>query len=666
MIRVIDFETRSEVDLIKEGLKKYAEHTSTDILMLGYKEYGVGSVDLWLPEENKERPDPRFNIGPAPDFCFNYDDDDMFYAFNAEFELAIWNNVGVEKYGWEPLKVKNLTCISALANRYSLPNSMGDVADALGCKNQKNKEGKILIQVYCTPKHGWPAHNEPRWERFKQYCKDDVYAEEEIMQRLPAITLTDTEREMWERTVHMNQRGIPVDVDSAKQIRRLSEMYRESQYEFLSELTGGEVTKITQVKRIKDYCFKRGWELEDLTAHTVEQTLQDVLPDDVMQLLEMRAALGMSSIGKYIRMEEMSVNGRIYNNQRYYGALTGRWTGSGVQLLNLPRAAIAANVNDDIERSNLVEDEIAKYFDGRIVEENPIKSARALIRPMIRAEEGKLLAAADYASIEYVVLEWFAGNYEALKRFAAGFDPYIDLGAFMGKVPYESVGKKDKLRQFGKVGILLGGYGGGYLKLMSAAEKQYGVKLDEIEASKVINNYRALHSKVGTMWYSLAKAAVEAVANPGKEIALYHVVFKVVRDHTGTSWLTIKLPSGRRLFYHRPFLEMGSRGPEVCHYGFNQKIKKWHVMRMIPGRITENIVQAASRDILVHGMLNCWREGLDYIQWTCYDEVIMEVPEAIALDCYDKMITCMCDTPEWAKEIPVKAEGFVAKRYRKG
>lgn len=646
---VIDFETRSEVDLLKEGLMKYATHPSTDILMLGYKQFDSPVTNLWLP-------------GQAMPFDLNCHTEDMFYAFNAEFELAIWNYVGVKKYKWQPLELKNLTCLSALANRYGLPNSMGDVAEALRCMHQKNPEGKELIQVFCTPKHGWPPHSDPRYARFKQYCVDDILAEEDILRKLPAQQLSEEERWVWEYTVHMNQRGIPIDVKSAKQIRRLSEQYREGQFELLSEMTNGEIRTINQIAKIKKYCADRGCELEDLTAYTVQKTLEEDLPDEVATILEMRSALGMSSIGKYIRMEDMQVSGRVYNSQRYYGAHTGRWTGSGVQLLNLPRAAIGKGIKDEAQRVAAVEDEIQKYFDGRIVDENPIQSARALIRPMVMAEEGKMLAAADYSSIEYVVLEWFAGDYEKLARFAKGLDPYIDLAAKLYGLTYEQI--DDIMRQLGKVGILGCGYGSGWATLQTVADRSYGVKLTDKQAQDIVNTYRTQHKKVSTMWYKLADAAVQAVDKPGTSISLYHVTFKVVKDNNNTVWLTIQLPSGRRLFYMSPFLEAGSRGPVVCHYGFIQKIKKFGVMRLIPGRIAENIVQAASRDILVHGMQNCKREGLDVI-WTCYDEVIIECPEDKAKDHYNRLVTCMCDLPEWAKEIPVKADGFIAKRYKK-
>jgi len=642
---IIDFETRSEVDLMREGLMKYATHESTDVLLLGWKMENHMSTSLWEPGQ-------MHNL----DFleCVG-DAEYQFYAFNAEFELAIWNNVCVKKYGWPRLPLEQVTCLAALANRYGLPNQLSDVAHALKCKRMKNPGGHTLIQVFCTPKFNWPEHNGKRWDMFKQYCIDDVLVEEEVMQRLPAKELIETEREMYEYTVHMNTRGIPVDVESAKQILTVSRNYKDAlqeDYNYLSELTDGAVTKITQVQRIKEYMDKRGFPIEDLTAHTVSVMLEQELPDDIAMLLEVRSQIGLSSIGKYLRIKEMQVDGKIFYSQRYYGAHTGRWTGSGVQLLNLPRA--------QVEEPDM---EIAKFFDGTIVDDNPIKSARALIRPMIMAKEGKLICAADYSSIEYVVAEWFAGNREGLDRFAAGFDSYTDLASFMYNVPYDEVTKKQ--RQMAKMGVLLCQYGGGAMKLMESAYKQHNLKLTEVESASIVNGYRKLHEKVATMWYALSDAAVDAVHHPGRDIPLYNVVFKQVTDHVGTRWLTIRLPSGRRLFYNNPFIQIGRQGkPIVCHYGFNQKIKQWHVMQMIPGRITENIVQAASRDILVNGLRHCKNAGLDVI-WTCYDEVICEVPEDKAEEQYKLLVDCMCRLEPWSLSIPVLAKGYYQKRYKK-
>ena len=635
---IVDFETRSECDLIAQGLKNYAHDPSTDILMLGYKVEGEDEVHLWEP-------------GAAlPEWMSELDQYHL-YAFNAEFEMALWNEVAVKKHNFPTLELKNITCLAALANRYGLPNSMGDVAQVLECAHTKNPEGTFLIQYFCTPKYGWQPDPE-KYARFKKYCLDDVLAEEDILLNLPSKKLSETEREIWEHTVHMNTIGIPVDVESVKRIRLISEQYRESLYELLPELTDGLITKITQAQRIKNFCASRGYVLPDLTAFSVEQALaSDIQDDDVMQVLEMRAQIGLSSVGKYVRMQNMNYNGRIYYNQRYYGAHTGRYTGSGVQLLNLPRAS----VNDP-------EAEIEAYFTGDIVERNPVKSARALIRSMIRAPEGKLICAADYSSIEYVVLEWFAGNQEALDRFAAGFCAYKDQAAFMFNTPYEEISKEQ--RQGGKVAVLGCGYQAGAMAIMNFALTQFGLELTEGQSMHIVRGYRSKHHHVAAMWNNVTKATIEAVANPGKEVVSHMCSFKVVKDHRGMRWLTITLPSGRRLFYAKPFLEVGKFGPVVCHHGFSQTIKRWCIMQLIPGRITENIVQATARDLLSHGMKQCREAGLEII-WTCYDEVILEIgddnPERdLALLCEK-----MCTKEEWAKGIPVKAEGFFGKRYKK-
>jgi DNA polymerase len=367
----------------------------------------------------------------------------------------------------------------------------------------------------------------------------------------------------------------------------------------------------------------------------------------------------MSSVGKYIRFQDMSYGSvgdeRVYYNQRYHGAATGRWTGTGVQLLNLPRASV-----DDPEA------EIRSFFDGSIVDSNPIKSARALIRPMIKAPNGKALVVADYESIEYVLLEWFAGNEPALKRFSGGFDQYIDQAAAMYGVPYEQVTKMQ--RQHAKAVILGCGYGQGANKFISTADRQWGMKIDEATAGFMVKGYRKEHERVVRMWYDLQRAAVFSLEHRGTPVPAYKCIFQVVKDKRGgVEWLTIMLPSGRKLYYRSPFIEVGPRGAGVSHYGFSQTIKKWVVQQLIPGRITENIVQGAARDLLVNGMKECVKEGLNII-WTCYDEVICEENDYGDDYCnirLDFLSQCMCRSPEWSSGLPLRASGYWGQRYKK-
>lgn len=640
---VIDFETRSEIDLPRIGLKHYAEHESTRVLMMSYRFTDEQHTHIWVPNE-----------GLLPDFVMHPQDFSI-YAFNAEFELAIWNGCGRRINKFEKLDISNITCIMALCARYGLPQKMEYAADALKTKVRKNPEGYALIKHFCIPPFPAKHAGDPRWDRFISYCIDDTNAELEILNTLPAKQLSAEERWIWEETYRMNTEGIPVDYVSAKQIRRVCEQYREAHYELLPELTGGVISKISQTQRIVKYCASRGVEIPDCTAPTVSDTLlRDDLPDDVLQLLEMRAAIGMSSIGKYVRFEEMSYDGRAYYNQRYYGAATGRWTGAGIQLLNLPRAKVD---NPDAE--------IAKFFDGSIVDHNPIKSARALIRPMIRAPQGKRLVIADYEAIEYVLLEWFAGNTATLKRFAEGFDQYIDQSSAMYKVPYENVSSEQ--RRDGKVVVLGCGYGQGAIKLVITAKNQWGLIITEEDAQFMVNGYRKVHKPVVEMWYGTHKLIVSAIQSPGTKFQGWKCEFQVVRDHAKRSWLTITLPSGRRLYYCEPFLEPGARGFNICHWGFSQVIKKWCVQQLIPGRIVENIVQAAARDILINGMRIAKEQQFNII-WTVYDEVICEehdLGETGNDARLSQLSAALCQLPEWAAGLPLRAKGFHTERYRK-
>ena len=699
----MDFETRSRVDLLKHGRMRYVTHDSADILMMGYRYDLPGyKSQMWLPGDQ------------LPDFVKSPKDFNI-VAHNAEFEWAVTNFIGKKRYGFVPTTFENYTCTMALCGRYGLPQALEKAGEVLKLNVQKNPEGKLLIKLFCTPIQDFGLDSNgkiltsllQKWERFIQYCHDDVNSEHELLYALPADHLSATEREAWIHSCQVNARGIPVDVPAVKQIRRVSEAYREAHFDLLPEVTNNVITKITQTKRIVTYinnaleqtpkvqrllseCSTPA-EMAEMRALLEEQLVlmpncqsdtvvrmleNDDLSEDVMMLLEMRAALGLSSVGKYVRFEDMEVNGRIYDNQRYYGAHTGRWTGSGVQLLNLPRASIKDSVASGLYKEGAitaaeyeealtlaVENEIQRYFTGSIVDDNPVKSARALIRPMIKAPEGKCLAAADYSSIEYVVLEWFAGDMEKLARFNSGKDQYVDQAAAMYGILEDAVTKDQ--RQSGKVVVLGCGYGQGARKLMVTAEKQWGMKLTFAESDYLVKGYRSLHRPVVQMWYKLKDAALGAIQQPGVAFSTHRVTFKVVKDRVGTPWLSLTLPTGRVMYYNRPYVDEDQFGLIPCHWGFHQVSKNWIRMKLIPGRITENIVQATARDILVYGMKQIEKHMGPVVIWSVYDEVVCELDDRDHEEQLAMLCKCMCMKEPWAADIPLKADGFIGPRYKK-
>lgn len=669
---VVDYETRSSVDLKARGRTNYLNSPDADILMMGYQYVGnTNLVNMWFPGD------------PIPDFCKNPNDFTQ-YAFNAEFEWAVTNILG-KRYGFKPTTFNNYICLMALCGRYGLPQSLEKAGAVLKLEHQKSPVGKHLIKLFCTPALSFGRDKagtilptlQPMWLQFIDYCKQDVRAEHELLHALPADHLSETEYKAWVHSCQVNARGIPVDTAAVKQIRRISEAYREAHFELLPELTNNAITKITQTQRIVKYVQQRGITMENCQADTVLKVLErDDLPDDVIMLLEMRSQLGLSSIGKYIRFQDMAYKGRVYDNQRYYGAHTGRFTGNGVQLLNLPRASIRDSFAEQQYKQKLitkeeydtllvqaVDTEIARYFDGSIVDDNPVKSARALIRSMIKAPAGYKIAAADYGSIEYVVLEWLAKNQEALDRFEAGHDQYVDQAAFMFNVRPENVTKAQ--RQSGKVVILGCGYGQGAKRLVITAEKQWGMKLTLEESQFMVKGYRTKHKKVVDMWYKLQEAVIRAIQSPGITFETHRVSFRIVNDKHARKWLAMTIPSGRVMYYFAPFVDKGTNGLVPCHWGFYQTSKQWMPMQLTPGRITENVVQALARDLLIYGMEQIEANVGPVIIWSVYDEVVCEIPDHDADNTLERICENMCKSEEWAKGIPLTADGFVGPRYKK-
>lgn len=636
MAIVIDFETKSEVP-IENGAYAYAKGNEVDILMMAYK-VNTEPVQLWTPRQQ------------LPVALF--DDEYPIVAHNAEFEATIIQILG-PRYGFPRIPYERFVDTAALCRRYGLPAALQEAGEVLRLKEQKQLQGKALIKMFCCPPFADPQIHKTEWAMFCNYCKQDVETTYELWNALPSKFLSPDEKRIWALTRKINERGVPVDVESAEQIYAVTSVFLDENNQRLPALTNGKVTKVTQVKRIKDWCNEKleeyGITIESLNKDNLVELLTMDLPDDVLEVLEIRAGMGLSSIGKYKRIINMAVDGVIHDNSIYYGAHTGRITGSGFQLLNLPRASV-----EDPET------EIQKFFDYNILEENPVMSARALIRPMIKAPDGFKLIAADYNSVEYIGEAWLAGDEEAVANFANGLDQYKDMAAFLYNTQYDNVTKEE--RRIGKTLILGCGYGLGPEGFVGFA-KRNGVDIDFSTAQFAVKGYRNKYKKNKEMWYALNEKAQAAIRFKGEEFETHKVKFKYIIDHRGTPWLRMTLPSGRNMFYFDPRIEEGLYGLNMTHMGRNQVTKQWERRFVSPGLLTENVIQAMCRDLLYYGKMQLERAGYAIIG-SIYDEVIACVPEDFGS--VKEFETLMAATPEWAEGLPLRAEGYEAKRYKKG
>lgn len=369
-------------------------------------------------------------------------------------------------------------------------------------------------------------------------------------------------------------------------------------------------------------------------------------------MLELRQMLGRSSTAKYRKIQLMEHEGRVFDNLLYHGAAPGRWTGASFQLHNLPRASVP-----DPEA-------VIDKFNNFEPIDDPVNVAKALIRPMIYSGPSSSLVVSDYKAIETCNLFWLAGDHETCDAIRQGKDLYVEMAAYMYQIRPDQVTKRQ--RQIGKIIILGCGYQMGAKRFKDTCA-QWGIEISMSEALAAVEAYRAKYPLVKRMWKMLALAAKNAIQYPGNRYDYRDCSFRMVRDRAGNRWLLITLPSGRNMFYMEPYLEEDEWGMVPGHYGINPYTKKWSRRRLIPGRIIENIDQGLARDIMAIGLVNI-DDNMPQINLigTVHDEAIGEIEDRFIHEgLLAEFNNNLCRMPEWANGLPLSAEGYIAKRYRK-
>ena len=646
----IDFETKSTVDLKKQGLAVYAAHPTTDILCMAYA-FGDGEINLWLPGD------------PAP---FNPADYEV-HAHNANFEWNIWNQVCVQKYGWPELKLENLHCNMAMGKAMGLPASLEKLALALNLDVKKDMRGSRVMLQLCKPRkvHAdesiswWTEEEFPeKYETLYEYCKKDVEVERATSKYLKP--LSPKEREVWLLDQKINQRGIQIDIDSVLLAEKIIESEKKRLDVEMRKLTANEVASCSAVAQITEYVRSYGVEIQGVTKAEVISLLEDeATPERVKKVLVLRQEAARSSTAKLKAMKLRASNdGRVRNTLQYHAAHTGRWGGRGIQLQNLPRPNIPQS---EIYRAfGLLKNTAAGEFIDTLI--GPPTSILAdCIRGFISAPEGQSLLVSDWSNIEGRVLAWLAGEawkIEAFESFDNGTGPDLYLLSYSTSfhVAVEKVTKD--MRQIGKVTELSMGYQGGVGAFQSMAIN-YGVKVTDDRADEIKTAWRNAHPKTVQFWYAVEDAAVNAVLNHKQNFKVGCLTFR-----TQDSFLMCRLPSGRVLHYPAPKIEnvttpWGGNKDAITYLTENSITRKWCREKTYGGKLVENITQAVARDILAESLLKIESKGHKTVGHV-HDEIIIEGRGDI-----EEIESIMCEIPEWAIGLPLAAEGYKSKRYRK-
>jgi len=652
----IDIETKSDKDISKCGIYAYTDTPYFDILLFAYSIDGqpVQVVDMANGEEIPE------NVLVAL-----VDENVIKRAFNVNFERVCLSKYLRKNYPQyfqsysidedtvgDFLNPESWHCSMIHARTLGLPSSLAEVGKVLGIEQQKMTEGKALIKFFCVPYDtidGVPQFHNPKdypdkWEIFKAYNKRDVEAELEIDRRLSRFPVPDFLWKEFYLDQEINDRGILVDMQLADKAICLDAEAKEELTTEMQRLTG--VENPNSVYQLLDWLETQGYKSDSLGKTQVQELIKTA-KEPVKSVLQMRLQLSKSSVKKYTAMKNTACSdNRARGMFSFYGASrTGRWAGRNVQLQNLPQN----HLPDLTEARELVK--YSSFEDIQMLYDDVPDTLSQLIRTAFIPRQGMKFIVADFSAIEARVIAWLAGEEWRMKAFANGEDIYCASASKMFGVPVVKHGENGHLRQKGKISELACGFGGsvGAMKAMGADS----LGLSDTELKQIVTDWREASPHITEFWWAVDRAVKKAV----KEKTATKTHGLLFSYEAG--FLFIRLPSGRRLAYAKPYIGKNKFGGEsVTYMGINAQ-KKWDRLESYGPKFVENCVQGIARDLLMYSMQTLSQH---FIVGHIHDEMIIECPKDTKLD---EICQQMAITPDWAKGLLLRADGYECSFYKK-
>nr|DAY27125.1 MAG TPA: DNA polymerase I [Caudoviricetes sp.] len=648
----IDIETYSPND-ISFGVYRYCESEEFEILLFSYA-YDFGEVHVVDLASGETIPD---------DVVLDLRRDEVIkHAYNAQFEITCLNRAGYQTF------VDQWQCTMIHGAYLGYPMGLAKLGKALGLPQDKlkDKAGAALIRYFSMPckptkKNGGrtrnlPKHDPDKWAAYISYNKQDVVTEMECYRRLSAFPVPEEVERQWQIDIRMNATGVGIDRQLVDGALTIDEENKKSLLEEAYELTG--LSNPNSRNQLLDWLNSNtNLELEKLTKDSVAAAMTDA-DDLAKKVLTIRKKLAKSSVSKYEMMASATGNdGRLRGTLQFYGAnRTGRWAGRLLQVQNLPRNYI---VNLDIAR-DLVR--ASNRVGLGLLFGDVSDTLSQLIRTAIVAKEGYTLCVADFSAIEARVIAWLSGETWRQKVFAEGGDIYCASASSMFGVPVVKHGVNGHLRQKGKVAELALGYQGGVnaLKAMGALD----MGLTEEELPNIVELWRQASPKIKELWYTVEKAAVYTVTT-GNPMTIEHgITFRLEVDpFYGYRYMTIELPSGRKLFYPDSHIKLNNFDKEAVHFK-TQLNNAWVTESTYGGKLVENITQAVARDCLALTLTRLSENGLPAIMHI-HDEAVIEVPKDEADEYLDIVEKTFALPIPWAEGLVLTAAGFTNDYYMK-
>lgn len=672
----IDFETRSAVDLKVRGASVYAQDPSTSILCCVIKRDGVSKAFTDFARQKNA--------------LLEFIEGATLVAHNALFEQLLWKYILVKEYGYPSKPPRSWRDTMAKLLSHGLPRSLEKGADALNLLVKKDMAGKKLMLKMCQFGYN---HTDAELRQLIEYCAQDNHTAEAIDLALPDLSVG--EQRLWELDQEINLRGIKVDVKLIDTIIDILGQEKEELLVEFNEATCNEVSSPTKRQSLKDWLSRNGLDLPDLTSGTLAKVDLSNSDGNIRDAVRIRQTLSKSSTAKYKTiLNQVDNDGRMRGNLIFHAASTGRWGGTGAQLQNLPRPRLDAIKEIARLRRNKA---VAGWF-WTVEYGSCNDAAKSLIRATLIPKEGKKFIWGDFSGIEARVLAWVAGEELSLEVFRRGEDAYCySASSIYGR----KITKEDKdERKTGKGATLAFGYQGGIAALFKIstasgislapvsdfiwdsatgeerekAEKSYALyvtqaaksgleyyaKKEGLAADIIKQRWRMANRNIVSFWSKVNDAAMEAVLT-GKTVICGPVYW-----HVEGMFLYCMLPGRRRLAYYKPMVskvvnKFGTEKQTLTYLTLDSKTNTLVRRPTYGGLLTENIVQAISRDIMATAMINCENAG-HKIVLTVHDELLIEAD----LSTEKKEIEAIMTKPiHWCNELPLAAGLFEGDRYGK-
>jgi len=551
------------------------------------------------------------------------------------------------------------------------PSSLKASGSALGLKadKQKDRNGDALIRYFCIPcaasvkgrVRNMPCHAPDRWLLFKEYNRQDVVAEMEIERRLSHFPVPKTVQKQWEQNQIINLRGAALDIPLIKGALAMDSQKSATLQREAVELTG--LNNPNSRSQLLQWLADQGILIPDLQSETIADLLKkEDLSPTVRRVLEIRQATGKTSIKKYAAMKEaVCADGRVRGLLKFYGAnRSGRWAGQLIQPQNLPRTYLDATtvpLARELTKSKNIE--ALQMLFGSVPD-----TLSQLIRTAFVPSEGNRFVDADFSAIEARVIAWLSNEQWRLSVFRSHGKIYEASAAAMFGVPIETIAKGKEnysLRAKGKIAELALGYQGGVGALTAMGALKMGLTEEELQG--IVQRWRKANPCIVRLWNEMQSAAIEAVRTGKPRVVAGKCAFVLTSDGEDQTFLMVILPSGREMYYARPFLSQNRFGTEsLSFWGLDQQTKKWSPQETYGGKLTENIVQAVARDCLAFAIEQLEKAGFPIV-FHIHDEVVIDVPPDRAD--LDTVVRIMSQPPPWANDLPLAADGWIGDYFTK-